>query len=241
MREVSGTGIAVVFVSGLLALAALGAIPEAEVTEARAAEAAAQAPEGPVAVIAPLPDEVSNGTWQKLDASGSYDYGGVITNYTWTITIGDSTVVLWGKVEDFKFKTLGLYKITLTVTDNRSLTDRAFTAVYSIVDSDKDALPDWWEMAYFLSLSYTGKDDNDRDGYTNLQEYASGTDPTVKDPQPTLLHMLAENWPYLAVAAAVVVAAILLIWPRLKRKRKEEERRKIEAAIEIERALESEK
>lgn len=202
----------------------------------------AQTPGEPVAVIAPLPDEVSNGTWQNLDGGDSYDDDGWIANFTWSITIGDSTTHIWGKSESFKFRTLGLYKITLTVTDNDNKSATAFTAVYSIVDSDRDGLPDWWEAFYFYGkLQFTGNDDNDGDEYTNLQEFASGTNPTVNDPQPGLVQMLADNWVYLAIIAAAIVGAILAIWPRLKKKRKREEKKMIEAAIEIEHALESEK
>ncbi len=200
----------------------------------------AQAVGDPVAIIAPLPDEVSNGTWWNLDGSDSSD-DGFITNYTWAVTVGDATTYVWGQAESFKFRTLGLYEITLTVTDNENKTAQAFTAVYSIIDSDKDGLPDWWEMSYLYKLDFTGSDDNDGDKYTNLQEYASGTSPIEKDPQPGLVKYLTDNWMYLAVIAAAIVGVVLAIRPRMKRKRKREEKKKIEAALEIERALEAEK
>lgn len=201
-----------------------------------------QAPGEPVAVINWLPDEVSNGTWWDLDASHSYDPGGIITNYTWSITISNVTSYLYGQGESFKFRTLGLYKIKLTVRDTDGNNGTAFTAVYSIVDLDKDSLPDWWEMKYFYSITeQSGSDDFDNDGYTNLQEYAAGTDPTVKNPQPTLVQNLKDNWIYLAIIAAIIIAIVLALWPVMKKRRKQEEKMKIEAAIEIEKALESEK
>jgi Bacterial Ig domain/Beta-propeller repeat/Carboxypeptidase regulatory-like domain/IPT/TIG domain/Bacterial TSP3 repeat len=46
------------------------------------------------------------------------------------------------------------------------------------VDSDGDGLPDWWEMQYFGNLSQTAGVDPDGDGYTNLQEYQRGMNPT---------------------------------------------------------------
>jgi hypothetical protein len=195
----------------------------------------------PVAVISPLPDEVSNGTWWNLNASGSSDSDGMITNYTWYITVAGTTSPLYGQIESFKFRTLGLYKIVLTVRDNDNKTATAFTAVYSIVDSDNDGMPDWWEVKYFKSLRESGSDDHDRDGYTNLQEYASHTDPTSKDPQPGLVQFLKENWLYIAIIAAALIGAILAIMPRMKKKREREEKTKIEFAIEIEKALRDEK
>ncbi|MBU0624410.1 MAG: PKD domain-containing protein [Candidatus Thermoplasmatota archaeon] len=197
---------------------------------------------GPVAVIGWLPNEVSNGTWWNLDASDSHDQDGVITNYTWNITINNATTYLYGQGESFKFKALGLYKILLTVRNASGNSSTAFTAVYSIVDLDGDDLPDWWEVKYFGSIAEQSRsDDYDNDGYSNLQEYASGTDPIVKDPQPTLMENLKAEWMYLAAIAAVVVALVLALWPIVKKRRKQEENKTIEAALEIERALEGEK
>ncbi len=197
---------------------------------------------GPVAVISWLPNEVSNGTWWNLDASESYDPDGIITNYTWSITVNNATTHIYARGESYKFKVLGLYKIMLTVSDVSGNSSTAFTAVYSIVDLDGDNLPDWWEVKYFGTITeQSGSDDYDHDGYTNLQEYASGTDPTVKDAQPTLIENLKANWMYLAVIAAVAVVIVLALWPIMKKKRKQEEKKTIEAALEIERALEGEK
>jgi len=46
-------------------------------------------------------------------------------------------------------------------------------------DEDGDGLPDWWEYLYYGSSTGTGPDDDlDGDGFTDLQEYIAGTDPT---------------------------------------------------------------
>jgi len=193
-------------------------------------------------VIGWLPNEVSNGTWWNLDASQSYDPDGIIANYTWNITINNATTYLYAQGESFKFKALGLYKIMLTVQNTSGNSSTAFTAVYSIVDLDGDDLPDWWEVKHFGAIpEQSGSDDYDNDGYSNLQEYASRTDPTVKNAQPTLVENLKDNWMYLAAIAAVVVAIVLALWPIMKKRRKQEEKKTVEAALEIERALEGEK
>ncbi|MGQ9586827.1 MAG: PKD domain-containing protein [Thermoplasmata archaeon] len=205
---------------------------------------ALQRPGDPVAVIGWLPDVVSNGTgWYNLDGTDSWDTspGGTIVNYTWQIVVQNTTTYLFASATVYKFRTLGLYKITLTVTDNEGNTATAFAAVYSVPDSDSDFLPDWWEDANFNGLQEAGSGDYDHDGYTNLEEYASGKDPTAKDPKPGLLTYLMDNWIYLAIIAAIIAAAIAVLLPRSRRKRKEEEKKKIEAAIEIEKALEGEK
>jgi subtilisin family serine protease len=50
--------------------------------------------------------------------------------------------------------------------------------LYNIVDSDADALPDWWEMDSFSSLSRSSDSDSDNDGYTDEAEFILGTDAT---------------------------------------------------------------
>ena len=207
----------------------------------RGGSAHALAAGDPVAVIAWIPSEVSNCTWLSLDGSHSTDPDGYITNYTWRIEVNNGTTTLWGQTERPYFKTLGLYKITLTVTDNNGSSGMAFAAVYSMIDQDRDDLPDWWEMRYFLYMEEIGSDDYDNDGYTNLEEYASGQDPTTQNARPGFVQDLKDNWPYVALAAAVTVVVVLAMRPRLRRRRKEDEQKKIDFALEIEKALQGEK
>ncbi len=48
-------------------------------------------------------------------------------------------------------------------------------------DSDGDAIPDCWELAYFGSLVPDGVHDNDLDGLSNLEEYSLGLNPADSD------------------------------------------------------------
>lgn len=52
-----------------------------------------------------------------------------------------------------------------------------FTATFA-ADSDSDNLPDDWELQYFGDLSADAAGDPDGDGFTNLEEYSRGSDPT---------------------------------------------------------------
>ncbi len=192
------------------------------------------------AVISPLPDEVSNGTWSRLDGSLSNTTEGLITNYNWDILHKGNHTLRFEKSFPFKFTELGLYTITLVVTDDYGNSSTAFAAVYAIVDSDTDSLPDWWEVKYFNDLNQTGSGDFDHDGYTNLEEYAAGQNPTVKDPGKGIQGFLSENWMYFVAAAAIIVVALIIMLPWMKKKRNAVVKKKIEAAIEIEKALESE-
>lgn len=67
------------------------------------------------------------------------------------------------------------------------------------LDDDNDGMPDEWESQFGLHPFVNDACvDGDRDGYTNLQEYKSGTDPMDKHSRPgskdmPWLHLLLEN------------------------------------------------
>ena len=197
-----------------------------------------QVGEAPVAEIGYLPDSVSNVTssW-SLSAVASYDPDGNITSYLWTVEHEGTFVNLTRAVEPYPFEETGLYKITLTVTDDDGNTGTAFTAVYSFSDADKDNLPDWWEDKYLNTLSFGAEDDPDQDGYTNLEEYARHTNPLVVDSRESFIE---AHWRELALVAAAAAIVVALVFRRQRRRRKEDERRKIEYAIEIQKALDEE-
>lgn len=192
----------------------------------------------PIANITSLPEQVSNGTWVTVNGNESSDPSGIILNHTWEVEHGGVVVYEYAELFMFKFAELGLYTIKLTVTDGGNNSDVDFTAVYAILDSDFDELPDWWEDYYFRDLDEDDQGDLDEDGYTNIEEYMAGTDPEVHDAAPS--GILEAYWPFLVVASVVVVAIILAMIPRQRRKRKQDEDVKIKTALEIEKALETE-
>ena len=49
------------------------------------------------------------------------------------------------------------------------------------ISADTDPIPDDWEVYYFGNIFYSGDDDPDDDGLTNLDEFANGTNPTVNE------------------------------------------------------------
>ena len=55
-------------------------------------------------------------------------------------------------------------------------------------DSDGDLLPDWWERLYGLNLNNASDaaNDIDGDGWSNLQEYQRGGDPTLSNRAPQM-------------------------------------------------------
>jgi len=52
----------------------------------------------------------------------------------------------------------------------------------SVVDTDGDTIPDWWELLYDLNVSSNdAAQDADGDGRSNLSEYDAGTNPRTND------------------------------------------------------------
>ncbi|MEM2778880.1 MAG: Amuc_1099 family pilus-like system protein, partial [Candidatus Jordarchaeales archaeon] len=52
---------------------------------------------------------------------------------------------------------------------------------------DRDGMPDGWEVQYGLDpLSDDAGQDKDGDGFTNLEEYRAGTDPTNSSSTPSV-------------------------------------------------------
>ncbi|MBB5351255.1 hypothetical protein HNR46_001491 [Haloferula luteola] len=51
-------------------------------------------------------------------------------------------------------------------------------------DIDDDGLPDFWEARWFGDLNETAEGDSDGDGFSNLEEYEGGSDPTSFSSKP---------------------------------------------------------
>ena len=64
--------------------------------------------------------------------------------------------------------------------------DLASRNIVADEDTDQDGLPDSWEIHYFGDLSFDADDDPDLDDFTNLEEYAGGSDPTNATSGPKL-------------------------------------------------------
>jgi len=226
--------------SGMFASVIVGQAPEGPSLPARMAQDDGM----PTAVIGWLPDVVSNGTWWFLNGSGSSDvYPGVILTYTWRIVVDNRTTFSNAEALEFKFSTLGLHKIYLTVTDDEGHTDEAFWAVYSIPDADGDSLPDWWEDRYWPTKIYgldhqSGGGDPDGDKYSNLEEYNALTDPTDASSHP--MSFWVEYRLYIIVGAIVSAVAIAVSVRFMLKRHRELEKKKIEYAIEIDKELSEE-
>lgn len=67
------------------------------------------------------------------------------------------------------------------VTPVAALANRTTTGgrlnLLNIVDTDRDGLPDWWEVEHFASLAPAPADDPDKDKFPNADEYLAATNP----------------------------------------------------------------
>jgi hypothetical protein len=88
-------------------------------------------------------------------------------------------------------------------------------------DTDSDGIPDWWEELYFPAGGAAPDDDPDADGFTNLEEYERGSDPTVPETTDggTGLSCEAGNRAPTASTPVLLLFASLLPASRLRRRR----------------------
>ena len=94
--------------------------------------------------------------------------------------------VATGAISGVPFES-GTFDVSFQANDAQAVPDTAvgtFTVTITAADSDGDGLADGWETKYFGDLSAGAADDGDGDGYINIAEAASNTNPTVAETIP---------------------------------------------------------
>jgi len=132
--------------------------------------------------------------------------------------------------------------VYVTVTDkaDSSNTSTEQITVQIIADMDKDGLPDLWERTYFGTTAATDTPsvtDYDGDGWTDMEEFENGTDPTIENPKPGFIETYSWLIALIAIIIVVIVLLLFVIMPKMKVKREEDEKKKIAAAVEVEKSL----
>jgi hypothetical protein len=74
-----------------------------------------------------------------------------------------------------------IYPRELSVNEREKVEKYLALKYFDNSDTDRDGLPDEWELLYFGNLDQNADGDPDGDGLTNLQEYLAGADPTKTD------------------------------------------------------------
>jgi hypothetical protein len=121
---------------------------------------------------------------------------------------------------------VGKYVFYITSEDKlgnkRSTENKVFWITTNIDDTDDDGMPDWWEKRYgFDPYDPTdSKQDEDRDGYTNIEEYKSGYNPLKHlSSMQEIVYKFRENWSYLIISIILFILIIVLSIYGLKRQK----------------------
>lgn len=122
-------------------------------------------------------------TWENLtfDGTNSYDPDGKIVNYTWNFMDGN---ISHDSFTMHSFADDGIYKVTLTVTDNDGMTDTATINVTVYNQAPKAYFPDI-ETETYVNVTFNGTYCSDVDGYIANYTWNFGDGTISYSPQPT--------------------------------------------------------
>ena len=94
-----------------------------------------------------------------------------------------------------------------------------FSSVDAVADTDDDELPDWWELAYFGSLTSAVATARTPSGMTVIEHYIAGSDPHDSDAGFRIVHFdicetepsrMRLRWPSAAGRVYVIKHALEL-------------------------------
>ncbi len=119
-------------------------------------------PDGTVPVLSAAPLPAGARFIDREDGSGIFD---------WTPVSGQA----------------GTYVIRFAAADpDSSDIQPVAITVNGAVDGDRDGIDDNWERKYFGDLGRDGRGDFDGDGFSDLEEYRRGSDPTAENSAPSV-------------------------------------------------------
>lgn len=172
-------------------------------------------------VGAPLPLSQLNITWRLED-----DLNATMFKY------GANISCIWMK------QAIHPISVTYRNATNTSDIGHQRITVNVVSDFDDDGIPDIWERQNFGNLNTAdATSDYDNDGWTDLEEFQTGTNPKVVNAKPGFIDQYW--WVFMIIALALV--GVLLLWfvimPKSKAKREEDEKKKIAAAVDVEKSL----
>lgn len=207
-----------------------------------------------IAFVIEGPTLINGVQWHKVLSAGEEFYFNITLaassiyslsdlNITWNLeTDWNTSVDVSGPSLHWIYYNEGSRTVNVTVTDktNSANTTTEPISVQIIADMDTDGLPDIWERKYFGTTARTdapSTTDFDNDGWTDLEEYQNGTDPTVFNAKPGFIETYAWLIALIAIIIVVIVLLMFIIMPKMKTKREEDEKKKIAAAVEVEKSL----
>ena len=121
-----------------------------------------------------------------------------------------------------QFEKTGKYSYYVTIKDSENNIEKSSQKTFWITtdkdDIDSDGIPNWWEERYGLN-PYNPNDaklDNDDDGYTNKQEFKSGSNPNDASSKPTD-QITSETIGYLIISVILFIVILTLAIIGLRR------------------------
>lgn len=115
------------------------------------------------------------------------------------------------------YVTLGKYVFNIASEDTsgniKTTENKVFWITTDVDDRDSDGMPDWWEERYgFDPYDPTdAEQDEDGDGYTNVEEYKSGDNPLKRlSSLQEIAYKLRQNWSYLVISVILFILIIAL-------------------------------
>ncbi len=122
---------------------------------------------------------------QTIDEANSYGYSSG-TSMATPMVSGAAAFAAYNFPEETMLERRS--RILNNVVIVNSLESKVLTSgilnLRKIIDTDEDGLPDWWELDYFENLSYNNRNDIDNDGYNNLEEFLTDTNPIKANSHP---------------------------------------------------------
>lgn len=121
-----------------------------------------------------------------LQVSCETDLGPPFTNYSPTVLMLSATSIPFDRA-DVQFEALGTHPASFVTpgagtftfgSRDRGRIERVDLTVNYFEDFNFNGLPDYWERNYFGFVGVDPNEDEDGDGFTNLTEYRTGTNPT---------------------------------------------------------------
>jgi len=191
--------------------------------------------------------------WQMTASTGALEnYSLTVTsgspmplsqlNITWRLdTDLDMTVFAYGANVSFMWSVKAVRHVSVTYSNATNASDvgHQYITVQVSDDFDGDEIPDLWERKYFdnLGTAVDNTTDFDNDGQPDGAEYYAGNDPTDPNDMPTFF----DQYGMIVFAVLIIVVVLLLVvfvmMPKMKTKRDAEEKKKIAAAVDVEKSL----
>lgn len=159
-------------------------------------------------------------------------------NVTWRIETEWNTIVFaYGPNMTYSYYNESDHEINVYYTNASDSGDQSIL-VHVMADFDQDGIADLWERQFFNGTAVADETtDYDGDGWTDIEEYDNGTNPLVSNPKPGFLD---QNWWVILLIAIVLIVVLLfqfVMRPQMKAKQEASEKKKIAAAVEVEKTL----